>query len=178
MNLPPRRRPCAAVWKASGGGDEELARLRANAAASLAAPAPPEGEQVAALSSMVQNLFVAERARNDGVHQQQAMGYERGPQRQSDLTALREAQLSKASSIGTCSTRTKVIAAQLDAAETNLSHLNRALGELSKRLVEVPVSFCVESTHDQPCFDSFLNIYVIYVSVFCAYGISCITGLQ
>ena len=45
---------------------QELARLRANAAASLP-PAPPEG-QVAALSSIVQNLFVAERARNNEVH--------------------------------------------------------------------------------------------------------------
>ena len=46
--------------------EQELARLRA-AAASLVPPASPEG-QVAALSSMVQNLFVAERARNNDVH--------------------------------------------------------------------------------------------------------------
>jgi hypothetical protein len=70
--------------------DEELARLRANAAASLVTPAPPEGEQVAALSSMVRNLFVAECARNNDVHLQQAKECERGLQRQSDLTALRE----------------------------------------------------------------------------------------
>ena len=117
---------------------EELARLRANVAASQAAPAPPEGEQVTALSNMVQSLFVAERARNDDVHLQQAKGYERGLQRQSELTALRESQLSRASSIGTAATRTKVIASQLDAGEVNMFHLKRAFEELSKRLVDVP----------------------------------------
>ena len=116
---------------------QELARLRANAAASLA-PAPPEG-QVAALSSMVQNLFVAERTRNNDVHAQQAREYERQLMMQSDLTVLRESQLSRASSIGTGATHTKVIAAQLDAAETNLFHLNLAIAELAKRLVDVPV---------------------------------------
>ena len=86
---------------------------------SLAPPAPPE-RQVAALSSMVENLFVAERARNNDVHIQQAKEYERGLKMQSDLTALREAQLSCATPIGTSVTRTKLIAAQLDAVETNL----------------------------------------------------------
>ena len=119
--------------------DQGLARLRANAAASLVPSTPPEDEQVAALSSMVQNLFVAERAHNNDVHIQQANEYERGLKMQSDLTALREAQLSRANSIGTSATRTKVIAAQLDAVETSLYHLTRALDELAKRLVGVPV---------------------------------------
>ena len=88
---------------------------------------------------MVQNLFVVERARNNNVHTQQAKEYERGLKMQSDLTALREAQLPRATSIGTSATRTKVITAQLDAVETNFLHLNRALEKLSKRLAEVPV---------------------------------------
>ena len=99
-------------------GAQGLARLRANAAASLP-PAPPEG-QVAALSSMAQNLFVAERARDNDVHTQQAKGYGRGLKMQSDLTALRGSQLSRATSIGTSTTRTKAIAAQLGAAEATL----------------------------------------------------------
>ena len=57
----------------------------------------------------------------------------------SDLTALREVQLSRAASIGTSATRTKVIAAQPDAVETNLFHLKRTLDKLAKRLVGVPV---------------------------------------
>jgi hypothetical protein len=69
---------------------------------------------------MVQNLFVAERARNNDVHIQQANEYERGLKMQSDLTALREVQMSRATSIGTSTTRTKAIAAQLGAAEATL----------------------------------------------------------
>ena len=61
---PPPERPVEAQA-------EELARLRANAAASLV-PAPSGGAQVAALASMVHNVFVAERARNNDVHMQQA----------------------------------------------------------------------------------------------------------
>jgi hypothetical protein len=102
------------------------------------APSPPEG-QVAQLSSLVQGLFVVERDRNDAMHAKQALEYGRQLSMQSDLTVLRETQLSRASSIGTSATRTKVIAAQLDAAETNLFHLNLAIAELNKHLADVPV---------------------------------------
>ena len=112
----PGGEPAATPAPAPGGPpgetpDQELARLKANAAASLVPPAPPGGEQVAALSSMVQMFFVAERARNNDVHIQQAKEYKRGLKMQSGLIALREAKLSRATSIGTSTTRTKVIAA-------------------------------------------------------------------
>jgi hypothetical protein len=144
LSQEPAAQPAAAPATGTTGGPvtetdaQELIRLRAAVTSSQPVPAAPEGKHIAELSNLVEHMFVAERTRNQIVHALQAKEYESGLKRQSDLTALRETQLVRASSIGSATTRTKVIAAQLDAVEINLFHLDRAIEELGKRLVDAP----------------------------------------
>ena len=132
LSQEPAPQPAAAPATGTTGGPvtetdaQELIRLRAAVTSSQPVPAAPEGKHIAELSNLVEHMFVAERTRNQIVHALQAKEYESGLKRQSDLTALRETQLVRASSIGSATTRTKVIAAQLDAVEINLFHLDRA----------------------------------------------------